>query len=104
MAEFVGEHVQVRCEGKIPRPAQVQWRDRTYEVSTILASWQDSGFGAGSPKKRTWRLRRHRNYYHVKVETGEIFEIYLDRADKRRHVWILSQVVFRPPGVTEAEL
>jgi len=98
MSEFVGEEVQVRCEGQVPRPAEVLWRGRSYKVSAILAAWHDSGFAPGAPKKRTWRLRRHRNYYHVKVESGEICEPYLDRAAKDRHVWVLSQVVFRPPS------
>jgi len=98
--EFVGEEISVRCAGPLARPVEIIWSGRTYTVKAVLAFWYDSGFAPGSPRKRTWRLRHHRNYYHVKIDTGEIFEIYLDRADKRGPVWVLSQVIFRPPWST----
>ncbi len=96
--EFIGEPIQLTCEGEPARPAEFAWRGQDYRVDRILASWQDAGFAESAPRKRTWRLRRHRNYYHVRTTSGEHFEVYLDRAAGRRR-WILSKRLLVPPPV-----
>ena len=65
-----------------------RWRDEEFQVETILAQHQDWRFPAGAPKKRTWRLRRHRNYYTVRTTNGRVFEIYFDRGAATPQ-WIL---------------
>jgi len=96
--EFIGEAVDVTCQGEPLRPVGFTWRGRRYTIDRVLASWHDSGFAESAPRKRTWRLRRHRNYYHVRTDTGEHFELYLDRAGNRRE-WILSKRLLVPPPV-----
>jgi len=42
-------------------------------------------------------MRHHRNYYHVETDTGERFEIYLDRGAKRPE-WVLLKHPGSPPA------
>ena len=52
-------------------------------------TWVDTSFGAGEVT-RTWYNRRHRNYYRVEADDGEVYEFYLDRSGKRRE-WVLAR-------------
>ncbi len=38
--------------------------------------------------KRAWWSRRHRDYYHVKTDAGQVFEIYHHRGPGKRY-WVL---------------
>ncbi len=97
--EFIGEVVEVESEGEVKRPARFRWRGREYRIVQILASWQDYSMPHGV-RKRLFTMRRHRNYYHVQTETGERFEIYLDRGAKRPE-WVLLKHLGMPPHVPE---
>ncbi len=79
MAEIYSEKIEVECEGEPLRPVSFTWRGEMFLIKKIVRMWQDWGFAGGAPRKRTWRLRRHRNYFDVETESGRIFEIYLDR-------------------------
>ena len=94
--EFIGEVITVETQGEVKRPARFSWRGRTYRVVRILASWQDYSMPAQVPRPN-WRMRHHRNYYHVQTDTGERFEIYLDRGAKRRE-WVLLKHLGSPPA------
>lgn len=93
--DFVGEVIDVECEGEVKRPARFKWRGREYRVVKILASWQDYSMPVGV-RKKLFTMRRHRNYYHVQVESGERFEIYLDRGAKEPD-WVLLKELGKPP-------
>lgn len=86
---FIGEKVKVELDDS-HSPASFYWRKRKHVVKKVLALWHDWGFGAAAPSKKTWRLRHHRNYYRVETDTGEVFELYLDRGAGRR-TWVLTQ-------------
>jgi hypothetical protein len=66
-------------ENEPARPISFTWRGREFRIEKILRTGQDWGFPAGAPRKKTWRLRRHRTYFKVLTESGRIFEIYMDR-------------------------
>jgi len=66
------------------------WRNREYRIVEIISAWQDWKFPSSLAGKRTWLQRHHRNYFTVKTDTSEIFEIYLDRKGNKRE-WILSK-------------
>jgi hypothetical protein len=85
--EFIGEVIEVQTEGEAKRPASFSWRDQTYRVERILTSWRDYGMPAQLHRPK-WTMRHHRNYYHVQTQSGERFEIYLDRGAKRPE-WVL---------------
>lgn len=79
------------------------WEDRTYHITEMLSSWTDF--------KRRGRMARNmqpahaavassrgslnvgRYYFRVKVDTGQIFDIYYDRAmknvDDRKGQWFV---------------
>lgn len=99
--EFIGDLIKVETEGLVKRPVRFVWRGRTYAITRILAGWHDYSMPTGIRRPR-WTMRRHRNYYHVETETGERFELYLDRGAKQP-VWILSSRLDAVPGKTTGE-
>jgi hypothetical protein len=78
-AQFIGEKIDVDTGGTIKQPVAFQWQGKTFRVTAIIATWFDWGFSPGA-KQRDWRTRRHRNYFRVRADSGDVFEIYLDRA------------------------
>ncbi len=82
------EEIEVQCEGNVAQPISFTWRDEEFHIQSILRSWQDFRFPSGAPRKKTWRLRRHRNYFVVRTHEGRTFEIYLDRGASER-TWVL---------------
>ncbi len=100
--DFIGEVVEVQTEGEVKQPASFRWRGQEYRVVRILASWQDYSMPAGL-RRPMWTMRRHRNYYHVQTQTGERFEMYLDRGAKRPE-WVLLKHLGTfpsPPSATD---
>lgn len=92
---FVGEPVSVEPAGAVGPPETFIWKDQTYEVQEILHTWSDWGFGEGS-HTRSWRNRRHRNYFQVRTSQGD-FELYVDRGVRgERSIWILSRILDEP--------
>lgn len=77
--QFISEEIAVVRDEKLGVPLSFRWRDREYAVKEVIATWADWGFPAGAPRKKDWRLRRHRNYYRVETTDGAVFELYHDR-------------------------
>ena len=89
---FIGESVSVEQAVGGLSPARFVWREQVFDVREILHTWSDWKFGEGS-HTRSWRNRRHRNYFQVRTESGD-FELYVDRGVRgERHVWILAQTL-----------
>ncbi len=90
--KLYSEKIAVECgsesENDPLQPVSFMWRDEEFRIGEILKSRQDWGFPAGAPKKKTWILRRHRNYYTVRTECGRVFEIYMDRKTPQ-YTWVL---------------
>ncbi|UCD57746.1 MAG: hypothetical protein JSV16_01155 [Candidatus Hydrogenedentota bacterium] len=82
------EKIKVECKGEPSKPVSFTWRDEEFRIEKILRSWPDWGFPAGAPRRKDWRLRRHRNCFKVRTEGGRVFEIYLDRKASE-HTWVL---------------
>lgn len=89
---FLCEKIEVEFDVRKGEPVSFIWRNQKFVIKKVLASWQDFGFSSGAPKKKTWRLRKHRNYYKIETDTDEIFEIYLDRTGSKRE-WIISKKI-----------
>ncbi len=98
MNEFVGEQIDVEQSQYSPRPVRFKWRGEVHDVATVLDCHVDIGFGDMPPRSRRWYTRRHRRYYTVKDGKGEVFEIYLDYANKEKKSWWLTR-----HGVTSNE-
>lgn len=90
--EAFSEKITVECAGDPPRPVAFTWRGEEFRIAEVLTGWHDYGFPAGSPRKKNFRMRRHRNYYVVRTETGRRFEIYLDRKGPDT-AWVLYREV-----------
>jgi len=86
------EKITVMCqaggEDEPLKPISFKWHNEEFHIEKILRTWQDWGFPAGAPRKKNWRLRRHRNYYRVLAGRGRVFEIYLDRKGPEP-TWVL---------------
>ena len=82
---FFGKHIQVKVEGEVRRPVSFLLDETEYVIREILLAWHDFGFGDGRQGRRRWWQRHHRNYYRVRTEGDEVFEIYHDRGVSLKH-------------------
>lgn len=90
---FVGERIEVATAGEVKQPVSLTWRKTEYTVAEVIASWFDWGFSTAT-KQKDWRTRRHRNYFRLRMHSGEIFEIYLDRPPASAEgEWVLYQIL-----------
>lgn len=89
---FIGEKISV-IRSEEGRPIEFSWNSERHVIRKIEKQWQEYGLPqSGSPKRQTWRLRRHRNYFQVLTEEGRRFRIYLDRGSQgTRQEWVLVQ-------------
>jgi hypothetical protein len=88
--EFIGERLDVEQEAAAPAPRCFTWRGQVHQVAAVLHQWVDAGFGPGHPgRSRRWYTRRHRRYFVVRDDAGDLFELYLDYADRSHRSWWL---------------
>ncbi len=85
-------------------PAGFTWREEAYSVVELINAWADfqrRGRMARNMQPQHARVASHRGslgvgrfYFLVKVQTGQVFELYYDRAiqdaDRRKGQWFLS--------------
>jgi len=79
---FISEEISVTRDERQGHPVSFRWKGIEYSVGEVIACWQDWGFAGGAPARKTWRMRRHRNYYRVETTDGAVFELYHDRGIK----------------------
>ena len=89
MDEFVGEKIDVQQAQWSPRPVRFTWRGEEHDVAEVLRVWVDAGFGDLSPRSRKWFNRRHRRHYVVKDSQGQVYQMYLDYANRQKRTWWL---------------
>jgi len=114
---FIGEPILVQFdqppvfEKKPGSPNRFVWHGETYRIIETLNEWHDYGRRGRmarnmSPEHATVASRRGswgvgRYYYRVRVDTGQIFDLYYDRApknaDDRKGAWFL----YREMSVSE---
>ena len=76
--EFIGKEIQVRVsDDMVRRPLTFKLARREHQVTQILGQWQDHGFVRIRPSP-TRDFRQQRQYYRVRTEDGDIWEIYVD--------------------------
>jgi len=80
--KFISQEIEVVRDENSGDPISFTWDGRDYEIGTIIAAWPDWGFSAGAPKRKNWRMRRHRNFYRVETVEGGVYELYHDRGLK----------------------
>ena len=84
-------------------PNAFEWRETRYEIAEMLSEWHDyrrrgrmavnmrPEHAAQAARRGSWGVGRF--YFRVRVESGQIFDLYYDRApkdvDRRKGEWIL---------------
>jgi hypothetical protein len=112
LKRFIDEPIQVSFQGEIllektPKvPQAIEWRGNSYPVVEVLNEWREFGrrgrmaknmqpqHAARASKVGSWGVGRF--FFTVRVQSGDIFEIYYDRApkdiDNRKGEWVLVSV------------
>ncbi len=114
---FIGAAIQVIydqppvLEKRPGAPDGFVWEGKTVRVLAVLKEWHDYGLRGKSlnfyvkeqgsyrakaaGRKGTWGVGR--DYYRVRADTGEVFDLYYDRAPGgpggRKGNWVLFQQV-----------
>lgn len=106
---FLGESVEVdfdrppALEKRPGCPDAFVWRGQRYQIIEKLNEWHDYGrrgrmavnmrpdHAARATQRGSWGVGR--DYFRVRVESGQIFDLYYDRAprdaDRRKGGWFL---------------
>lgn len=80
--KFIAEEVEVHLDDPLGPPTSFIWRGKDYKITEILSSRRLLD------RRRAWWQRRHRDYYLVLTDTGQVFELYFHRGYGRRY-WVL---------------
>ena len=117
-ARFIGAPIKVAYDRpptleKQPGPPDgFTWEGRTYRVAAVLREWHDyrqrgktktfyikerGSYRAKAAERRgSWGIGR--DYYRVRTEAGEVFDLYYDRSPRgaggRKGSWFLFRQVF----------
>jgi hypothetical protein len=81
-SRFIDEEIEVHFAQEPGPPTSFVWRGQEYRVVEVESVYRRLDF------KRPWWRRRHRDYYQVKTDTGQVFEIYFHRGPGKRY-WVL---------------
>jgi hypothetical protein len=120
-ARFIGAPIQVTYDeppalDKRPGPPDgFTWQERTYRVTALVQEWHDyrkrgrtlafytkeqGSFRAKAARRRgSWGVGR--DYYRVRTDTGEVFDLYYDRSPRGpgrgKGTWFLFRQVLEEP-------
>lgn len=108
---FVGEPIEVHynqppvLDKKPGLPDGFTWRGRRYQVTRLLSEWHDyhrrgryarnmqDAHLEKAARRGSWGVGR--DYYRIRVDSEQIFDIYYDRAPKgleqRKGAWFLDK-------------
>ncbi len=85
LPEFVSEEIEVKFSERPGFPESITWRGKDYKVVEVERVRRFVDF------RKPWWRRRHRDYFLLKVDTGETFEIYFHRGPGRQY-WVLFKI------------
>ena len=106
---FISEPIQAQfdlppmLEKKPGCPDRFVWRGKTHQITEKLSEWHDYGrqgrmahnmrpeHAVAAAQRGSWGVGR--DYYRVRIETGQVFDLYYDRAPgkagSRKGGWFL---------------
>lgn len=116
-ARFIGEAITVShseqpaLEKRPGPPASFEWQGRRYDVAELVREWHDyrprgsnhsfyekeqgSFRAAAATRRGTWGVGR--DYFRVRTESGEVFDVYFDRNPSgpggRKGSWFLFRQI-----------
>jgi len=103
-SRFMDREIEVEAAEDAPRrPAAFKIGGRRYVVADVLNTWDDEAPGAA----RDWRQRHHRTFYRLRTEEGDLFDVYYDWSESRRHHrdrWVLHRRLAAAPPAAATEL
>jgi hypothetical protein len=90
-------------EKKPPCPQAFRWRERVYQIDEMLSEWHDytrRGRAARNMQPQHAAMAARRGswgvgvfYFRVRVHSGQVFDLYYDRApqsvDARKGAWFI---------------
>jgi hypothetical protein len=82
-SRFIGVRVTVELTD-FEKPKCFTWKEKTYNIIKIEASSRRVDL------RSTWYRRRHRDYFIVKVDTGQRFGLYRHRGPGPSY-WVLTR-------------
>ena len=110
---FIGERIQVEfdrppaLEKRPGCPDRFVWRGKAYQIVEKLSEWHDYSrrgrmarnmrpeHAAVAARRGSWGVGR--DYYRVRTDTGQLFDLYYDRAPgkagDRKGAWFLFREV-----------
>ncbi len=126
-AHFIGAAIQVLYDQppafeKRPGPPNgFVWEGKTFKVTAVLREWHDydlrgkslsfyvkeqGSYRAKAAKRRgTWGVGR--DYFRVRTESGEVFDLYYDRdpggPGGRKGSWFLFQQILDDDAPSESD-
>ena len=86
MSEFIGKKVKADCIQEVgwKRPLALTLDKKFFKVKKIISRWEEH------TQQKYWRDRKHRVWYEVKLDDGNIYQLYWDRgAYGKGRDWIL---------------
>jgi hypothetical protein len=108
---FINERIEVIfdnppiLEKKPGCPDGIKWQDQVYRITDRLSEWHDyqrkgrmarnmsPAHAAVAERRGSWGVGQ--DYYRVRTDTGQIFDIYYDRApqdaQRRKGEWFIYQ-------------
>jgi len=109
MSHFIGEEIQVRFDAPLirlklpPCPDGFTWQDRSYRVTEKMSEWTDftrrGRMARNMQPAHAEAAAEHGSlgvgkfYFRVRVDSGQVFELYYDReiknVDDRLGHWFL---------------
>jgi hypothetical protein len=116
---FIGEPIEVQhdrppaLEKRPGPPDGFTWQERSYRVVEVLSEWHDyrrrgrmalnmrPEHAAVAARRGSWGVGR--DYYRVRTGSGEVFDLYYDRAPqgagRRKGGWFLyRQILAQEPA------
>ncbi len=110
-SHFIGQPIEVQfddppvLEKKPGCPDAFIWQERTYRIVELLSEWHDyrrrgrmsrnmrPEHAAVAAQRGSWGVGQ--DYFRVRADSGQIFDIYFDRApkdvDRRKGAWFLDK-------------
>ena len=113
-SRYIGQEISVEfneaplLSKKPPCPDRFLWNGDAFEIVELLGEWRDYGrrgrMASNMQPEHAARAAEHgswgvgRTFFQVKVENGQMFELYYDRApkdaDDRHGSWFLRRELF----------
>lgn len=95
--QLISQEIEVERDSVSGELLSFSWNGQKYTISETIAAWSDWGFAGGSPRRKNWRMRRHRNCYRVETTDGAVYELYHDRGvSLAEGKWILHTRLDKP--------